>query len=183
MNSHKRVINKTGLAGFAAIVFALAAVTGLAQPSNLSNWKVLAEGGAQIEIAQEVAAPPMLDGQGTNALRITVQQTGERFGIVCGDMGKTKLQTGEWYDFALDARTDTRKTFALTVSLESPDGKKVFARTTLPEVGGTEWAHFSVALHVRQPASKCRMVIALADTGTIWLNDLSVVLRKATANH
>ena len=170
--------------GFLAFaIFAMMVRTASALPSDPTSWKALVEGGAQIEIAQEVAAPPLLDGQDTNALRITVQQTGERFGIVCADMGKTKLQTGEWYDFAFDARTDTRKTFALTVSLESPDGKKVFARTTLPEVGRTSWAHYTVALHVRQPASKYRMVITLADTGTIWLNDLSVILRKPTETH
>ncbi len=183
MNCHAWEINRLYQSVVVAIVFTMGMAVAFAQPGDLSSWKVLAEGGAQIEIAQEAAAPPLLDGQGTNALRITVQQTGERFGIVCADMGKAKLRTGDWYDFAFDARTDTRKTFALTVSLESPDGKEVFARTTLPEVGGTRWAHYTVALHVRQPASKYRMVITLADTGTIWLDDLSVVLRKPTGTH
>jgi hypothetical protein len=165
-------------AGLLALaMFALAATTGLAQPDDLSSWKTLAEGGAEVELMPE-AVVPVLDGQGTNSVRITVKQMGQRFGIVCAGMGGTKLQTGEWYDLSFNARTDTRKTFALTVSLESQDGKKVSARTTLPEVGGTGWAHYTVALHVRQPVSKCRMVIALADTGTIWLNDISVVLRK-----
>jgi hypothetical protein len=110
-------------------------------------------------------------------------RAGRRSGIVCADMGTTKLQTAQWYDLSFDARTDTPKTFALTVSLESPDGKTVSARTTLPEVGGTNWAHYSVALHIRQPSSKCRMVITLADTGSIWLNGISFVLRKTTATN
>jgi hypothetical protein len=163
-------------------IFALAAETGLAQPNNPASWKTLAEGGAEVELVPD-PAPPVPDGQNTNSLRLTVKQTGERFGIVCADMGEMKLEPGQWYDLSFNARTDTRKTFALTVSLESPDGKKVFARTTLPEVGGDQWGHFSVALNVRQPASKCRMVIALADTGTLWLNDISVSLRKTIAPH
>ena len=161
-------------------IFALAVETGLALPDNPASWKAIAEGGAEIELVPDTA-PPLPNGQDTNSLRLTVKQTGQLFGIVCADMGEMKLEPGQWYDLSFNARTDTQKTFALTVSLESPDGKKVFARTTLPEVGGSQWARFSVGLHVRQPASKCRMVIALADTGTLWLNDLSVVLRITSA--
>jgi len=169
--------------GFLAFAFlALASATGLAQPGNLPSWKVIAEGGANVEIAL-AATPPLLNKQNTNALQITVKQNGTRSGIGCADMGIKKLETGQWYDLSFDARTDTPKTFALTASLESPDGKTVFARTTLPEVGGTNWAHYSVALHIRQPSAKCRMVITLADTGSIWLNGISFVLRKTTATN
>jgi hypothetical protein len=155
-----------------------ATFTVLAQPGNLSSWKVLAEGGAEVEIAQVAATPPVADGQSTNALQITVKQTGQRFGVVCAEMGDTKLQTGEWYDVSFNAQTDSRKTYALIFSLESLDGGKVGARTTLPEVGRADWTHYIVALHTLKPVSKCRMVIALADTGSISLKDISVVLRK-----
>jgi hypothetical protein len=168
----------------ALAIFALAAETGLALPDNPARWKPLAEGGAEVELVPAPApAPPVPGGQDTNSLRLTVKQTGRRFGIVCADMGNIKLKPGQWHDLSFSARTDTPKTFALTVSLEDPNGKTVCARTTLPEVGGTNWMHYTVALHIRQPASKCRMVIALADTGTLWLNDLSVVLRKTNAPH
>ena len=146
-----------------------------APSNNSASWKALAEGGANVELVP--------DGQDTNSLRLTVKQAGRRFGIVCDDMGKSKLEIGQWYDLSFNARTDTRKTFALTVSLESPDGEKVYARTTLPEVGGTNRMPYSVALHIRQPASKYRMAIALADTGTIWLYDIFIALRKTAANH
>jgi hypothetical protein len=160
-------------------VFALTVETIWAQPNNPASWNPLAEGGALVELALDTVSPAP-GWQGTNTLRITVKKTGERFGVVCADMGKMKLSAGQWYDLSFNARTDPPKTFALVVSLESQDGQEVFARTTLPEVGGPDWGRFSVALHVRQPAKNCRLVIALADTGTLWLNDLSVVLRKTT---
>lgn len=164
-------------------VFALSAAIGRAQPNNLSSWKVLAEGGAEVVIAQIVATPPVLEGQSTNAVEISVKHTGERSGIVCTGMGKMKLQPGEWYDVSFNAQTDSGKTYALIFSLESPDGKIVAARTTLPEVGRSNWAHYNVALHIRLPILKSRMVIALADWGSISLNDISVVLRKAAAKN
>jgi hypothetical protein len=172
---------KTFLRSFLALIaFAFAVEAGLASPNDLSSWKALAEGGAEVEIVRD-SSPPWVTGQNTNALRITVRQIGQRFGIVCTDTGKGKLKPGQWYDFSFAARTDTRKTFALTVSLESLDGKTVCARTTLPEVGHANWTPFSVALHVHQPTAKYRMVITLADTGNLWLNDISLTLRKTTS--
>lgn len=176
-------MNKLQIGFLAFVILAMTAATGLEQPGDLSSWKVLAEGGAEVEIAQVAATPPALDDQNTNALEISVKQTGKRFGVVCADMGKMKLQPGKWYDVSFNARTDSRKTYALIFSLESLDGKTVGARTTLPEVGRANWMHYNVALHIRLPVSKCRMVIALADTGSISLNDISVVLRKTAAEN
>jgi hypothetical protein len=163
----------------AVVLPAVVAATALALPNNLLSWKPLIGNGAEVETSL-IPNTPTLDEQHTNALRIAVKRVGLRAGIVCTDMEKTKLPPGQWYDLAFSARTDTRKTFALTVSLESSDGKTVCARTTLPEVGGTNWAPYRVALNVHQPASRYRMVIGLADTGTIWLNGITLTLRPGT---
>ena len=146
--------------------------TGLAQAGQPAGWQSLAEGGAQVELAPA--------GPGTDGLRLTVRQTGKRFGLVCTAPGVDRAEPGQWYDLSFKARTDAQKTFALTVSLESPNGRVVAARTTLPEVGRTDWTPYSVALHVRQPVAHGRLVIALADTGTLWLADLSLGLRAGT---
>ena len=89
------------------------------------------------------------------------------------------LLVGQWYDLSFYASTEAPKNqhFALTVSLESADGKVVGARATLPEVGGP-WTKSHLALHARQSASKWRMVITLAETGTIRLNGMTLVPRK-----
>jgi hypothetical protein len=166
--------------GFILILLVLAAAlwptnTGQAQAAKPAGWISLAEDGAQVELAP--------DDSGTNAMQITVRQTGGRSGIVCADPGVTQAQTGQWYDLSFKARTDTRKTYALTVSLESSDGKVVAARTTLPEVGRADWTPYTVALHVRQPASPCRLVIALTDPGKLSLADVSFGLRPASGTH
>jgi len=166
--------------GFILILLALAAClgtanTGRAQAGKPSGWKSLAEDGAQVELVP--------DESGTHAMRITVRQTGGRVGIVCAAPGTARAEAGQWYDLSFQARTDSQKTYALTVSLESLDGKVVAARTTLPEVGRTDWTPYTVALHVRQPAAQCRLVIALADTGHLSLDDVSFVLRPAPGIH
>jgi hypothetical protein len=166
--------------GYFLILLALAAClgaadTGRAQAGKPSGWTSLAEEGAQVELAP--------DESGTHAMRITVRQTGGRFGIVCAAPGVAKAEAGQWYDLAFQARTDSRKTYALTVSLESANGEVVAARTTLPEVGGADWTPYTVALHVRQPASPCRLVIALADTGHLSLEDVAFGLRPGPGIH
>ena len=46
--------------GFLAFAFlALASATGLAQPGNSSSWKVMAEGGADVEIALATTPPSL----------------------------------------------------------------------------------------------------------------------------
>ena len=54
---------RVALLAFAILV--QAAATGLAQPGNLSSWKVIAEGGADVEIAL-AATPPLLNTQNSS---------------------------------------------------------------------------------------------------------------------
>lgn len=123
------------------------------------------------------------DGQDANLLRLTVKQTGRRCGIVCTNLGKLKLETGQWYDLSFNARTQHPKNVCTHGVTGKPEWENCLRANDATEVGGTNRMPYAVALHIRQQASKCRMVIALADTGTIWLDDLSVVLRNTAANH
>jgi hypothetical protein len=163
----------------AIFVFALAAETRLARADDLSGWKSLAEGGAAVGVALDSASPR--DEQNTNSLRLTVKNSGARAGIVHLEIAAADLRPGQWRDLTFYARTEARKTFALTVSLESRDGQKIRARATIPEVGGA-WTKYTLALNVRQPGSKCRMVITMAEPGTIWLNGISFATRQNPQN-
>jgi hypothetical protein len=143
-----------------------------------AGWKLIAEGGADAELLNDpgAAAP-----ENTNAhpMRLTIRQRGSNVGLIETAARQTDLAAGQWYDLVFQAMTQNGKHFALTVSLESDDGN-VCARTTLPEVGGSEWKKYAVALHARLPAKKARVVITLAEPGTVWFDDLALVLRKET---
>ena len=132
-----------------------------------------------MEVAQDTATP--LDEQNTNSLRLTVKNPGRRAGIVSGQTEEVIAQAGQWYDLWFDASTEANRHFALTVSLESPDGKMVGARATIPEVGGP-WTKYHLALNARQGAAPCRMVITMAETGTIRLNVITLITRTKAQN-
>jgi hypothetical protein len=167
-----------------ALAFALLSLTwigsALAQPNMLEGWTTVTLGDAQVDLGLETVSPPV-SLSGTNALRLNVGRLGERAGIVCANLANTDLVAGQCYDLSFFARTGSRKTFALTISLETLEGKVVCARTTLPEVGGSNWTPYHVALNVHKSASRNRLLITLAETGTIWMTDISLKLRGDTA--
>ena len=179
MNPSPKHLQRVLSGVLALCLFTLAAETRPARAEDLSRWESLAQGGAAVKIALDSASPR--DGQNTNSLRLTVENTGARAGIVHHEIAAADLRPGQWCDLAFYARTETGKTFALTVSLESRDGQKVCARATIPEVGGA-WTKYSLALNVRQAGSKCRMVITMAEPGTIWLNGISFATRQNLQN-
>jgi hypothetical protein len=131
------------------------------------TWQPIAEGGATVDFAQL---------PNTNAVQLTVTNVGARAGFLSRDIVTQPLQAGQSYDLNFAAQTE-RRTYALTVSLESLDGQQVYARTTLPEIGGPH-RPYSVALNVRQSTAHCRLVITMSETGTISLDDIALVLRQ-----
>ena len=143
--------------------------------ANLNGWSVLVEGGAQAEIHSDTALPA--HEQGPHSLRLSIQNPGERVGVVNKGLGGFPVKAWNWYDLAFFARTETNKHFALTVSLESLDGKVLCARTTLPEVGG-DWQRYTVALFAREACDQARLVVALVEPGSIWFDDVSLLPRQ-----
>lgn len=151
----------------AILILALFARAGVPRMEAAVTWQAISEGGASVDFTQL---------PNTNAVQITVTNLGSRAGFFSPDIVTQPLQTGQWYDLNFAAQTE-RKTYALTVSLESLDGQDVYARTTLPEIGG-QHRSYTVALGVRKPAATCRLVITMAETGTISLDGLALVRRE-----
>jgi hypothetical protein len=162
----------------AALVLMLSALIRPVLAGDLSDWKPLPEGGATVE---QVAATPQNDPRHQNYWRLTVKTAGLQAGMMSEEIEDADLRSSRWCDFTFKARTEGRTTFALTFSLVSLDGKKVCARATIPEVGG-QWADYNLALRLRQSEPKYRLVIALADAGSIWLGGIAFSVRQDARN-
>jgi len=114
----------------------------------------------------------------SNALHLTVTKVGDRCGVLF--VRGVEAEANQWYDLAFRARTDKRENdhgYGLTVSLEGRDGKQVFARTTLPEVGG-EWRDYTVALHSRLAHSAAVFTITMSEPGAIWFDQIELRQRQ-----
>ena len=143
---------------------------------ELQGWSLIAVGGKG-ELQREVAAR---NGEtNSHSLRLAVMSPGERCGVSNRGGNGIRVIAGNWYDLTFQARAEKRENdrgYALTVSLESPDGQQVFARTTLPEVAG-DWKGHTVALHCRVSNPEARITITMSEAGTVWLDDVSLVAR------
>ena len=115
---------------------------------------------------------------GSNALLLTVGKVGDQCGVLF--VRSSGVEANQWYDLTFRARTEKRdndRGYGLTVSLQSPDGKHVCARTTLPEVGG-EWRDYTVALHSRLAHPAGTLSITLSEPGTIWFDEIELRQRQ-----
>jgi hypothetical protein len=145
-----------------------------------SGWRLVAEDGAEGKIALEPVNSE--DELGGYSLCLTVSKCSKRAGLAHDVSKGLTVIADAWYDLEFRARTKGRENnrgYGLTVSLESQDGSKVFARTTLPEVAG-EWASYTLALDIRKSDSNAVLVITMSEPGTIWLDDVSLSRRMTS---
>jgi len=147
------------------------------EADGIKGWALVAVGDARGQVDREVSG--RAGATNSHSLRLTVLNPGLRCGVSYPCIAGFKVKAGSWYDLAFWARTEKRENdrgYGLTVSLESAEGGMVFARTTLPEVGG-DWNHYAVALHAYGSGPKVRLVITMSEPGTIWLDDVSLTGR------
>lgn len=150
---------------------------------GLKGWSVIAVGGALGQMDREVTV--RRGETNSHSLRLTVLNPGLRCGVSHQGESGIRVKAGSWSDLAFQARTEKRENdrgYGLTVSLESPEGGKVFARTTIPEVGG-DWNQYAVALLARASDLKARLVITMSEPGTVWFDEVSLVERPMAEDH
>lgn len=145
------------------------------EADHLAGWSLVSESSTDGKMGLDCAVP--FDTNNPHSLRITVGNVGGRCGVKNTGTPKMRFEPGAWYDLTFCARTETNKHFGLVVSLESENGQKVCGRATIPEVGG-DWSKYTLAIHAHQFTPKGRLVIALFEPGTIWLDFVSLSPRK-----
>jgi hypothetical protein len=187
-----------------AVSIALAAAFAAAQPqrpvgemiqngdfeSELAGWSHVAEGGAKGSVSR--VTDNALGEFGPHSLRLEATELGQRCGVAnAGPPGGMNVTSGQWYDVTFHARGEGGRGIGLVFSLESADGKKVCARTTLPEIGRSgigrpvegngEWSQYTVSLRAHASEPKCRLVISPIEPATLQFDGISLVPRRSSA--
>jgi alpha-N-arabinofuranosidase len=113
----------------------------------------------------------------TTSLRLVVDKaTAEHpAGVANTGYWGIPVQAHTRYHARLLARSDSGFSGPLTVSIESEDGKLVYAREKISGLG-PKWKHFEVALKTGKvvPTTKARLTITLDQPGTVWLGLVSL---------
>jgi hypothetical protein len=158
--------------------------------AGMDAWSYVSEGNA-VGSVERIADMPLSESS-PHSLKLIASQLGQRCGIAnTGGPSGINVTQGQWYMATFYARAEGPRGIGLVFSLETPDGKKVCGRTTLPEIGrggeigkpvqGTNWREYTVSVHAYASDPHCRLVISPIEPGTLYFDNISLVQRASGA--
>jgi len=142
-------------------------------PKNPDYWSVIRDEGSTDSLKLDTKQP--INNALTTCLLLDVQQPGKRTGIANSGYWGIPVQPNTSYHGSFYAKTD-RIDKNLTVSIESNDGKTIYATARVSRVGN-EWQRYTFTLvtgNTVQPSADTRFVIAATDAGKYWFNLVSL---------
>ncbi|MDP4262131.1 MAG: alpha-L-arabinofuranosidase C-terminal domain-containing protein [Bacteroidota bacterium] len=141
-------------------------------PMAPDHWSLLQEGGAQGKISLDRQNP--VNTALTICLKLEVQNAGSRIGIANDGYWGIPVRPKTTYSASFYAKAS--QPGLLAVSIESNDGKTVYAKAQSQAIG-SEWKQYKLTLNTADnvtPTADTRFVISTIDTGRIWFNLVSL---------
>jgi len=136
------------------------------------HWSLIADGSAKGAIALDRQTP--LNPSLNISLRLNAEVAGEKTGIANEGYWGIPVHPKTTYAASFFAKGTRPAVF--TISIESKDGKTVYAKANSPSVNNT-WQQYNVNLTTQDgitPTADTRFVITTTDTGTYWFNLVSL---------
>jgi alpha-L-arabinofuranosidase len=140
------------------------------------HWSLIADGTAKGEIGIDEKLP--MSPKNPRSLKLTIAAGGKgRVGVGNDGYWGIAVQKDAAYELSFSARAAAGFSGPLTVTLESSDGKAVYAQA---EINGlTEgWKTFKASLVSTGTNPKARLTICANQPGTVWLDMVSLFPKK-----
>lgn len=141
------------------------------------SLETAAANAATIEV---VDAQPLTQAT-PHSLQINVTNAQGRVALVNEGFWGVAVQAGEEYRLSFYARADKAFGGALTVALESKDGKAL-ATHAFKNVAGETWRKYECRLRASGSDAKARFVMTFGSAGTVWLDFVSLFPAKTFKN-
>jgi alpha-L-arabinofuranosidase len=139
-------------------------------------WTLVTADGGKGEMAIETDRP--MSEKNPHSLRLTIDEIGDgRVGVANEGYYGIAVAKDEVYDLSLFARAVEGYGGKLCVSLESADGKSIYAQIFFAKLT-SGWKNYQAALTSQANDPNARLVISGAKPGTIWLDMVSLFPRK-----
>jgi alpha-L-arabinofuranosidase len=136
------------------------------------NWSLVSGGSMKGQMAIDTQQP--MSAKNRRSLRLTIAPGGEgRLGVANAGYYGIALQKDAEYELSFAARAGEGFAGPLTVTLEDPSGRQVYARTRIEGLTG-RWKTFKAALTATAADPKARLVIAASQPGVLWLDMVSL---------
>ena len=143
-------------------------------PTNTLFWTLVTQGSAAGTMSVDATQP--LNTNQPNSLKLTLSSGTGSVGAGNSGFWGMSLQTGATYDLNFYACAATGFSGAVSARLESTNGASVYAQISF---GGltTNWQHFAASLVSSGTDTNARLVVSIANAGTIWLDVVSLFPR------
>ena len=148
---------------------------------KVDPWTTVSSGSAKVSLAIDTGKP--VSTKNPSALKVTLESVGaERAGVANPGYYGMSVSKGERYELSLFARAAEGFTGPLTVTLESGDGKTIYAGGEVGPLDG-EWKKYPLSLTATDTDPAARLVISAKQSGTFWLDMVSVLPATTWKGH
>ena len=142
--------------------------------ASADYWTLVTQGTAAGTISVDAGQP--LSTNMPNSLKLTLSSGTGSVGAGNSGFWGMSLQTGTTYDLNFYACGSNGFTGPVSARLESANGSSVYAQTSFNGLT-TNWQHFTAALVSSGTDANARLVLSLANAGTLWLDVVSLFPR------
>ena len=139
-----------------------------------NGWTVVSTGAATGQISVDTSLP--LNTNNLHSLMLTRSAGSGNVGVANGGFLGMSFQQSQIYDLSLFARCASGFNSSLIVQLQSANGGQVYAQGTVSGLS-TNWQRFSLALTPNTTDPTGRLVVAISQPGTVWLDVVSLFPR------
>jgi len=144
-------------------------------PRPLESWRLITEGDGAGEMALDDSRP--VSEVSPRSLRLRVDRCRDgRVAVANEGYFGIGARRGEEYDLSFCARRSPDLGGTVRVSLEHASGR-VLAQAEVEGLS-TEWGRYACTLRASADCPDARLVIAVSDRGTLWLDHVSLFPRN-----
>ncbi len=139
--------------------------------ANPEFWTLVTTGSAAGQISVDSAAP--LNTNTPRSLKLRMSSGTGSVGAANAGYWGMAIQSNATYDLSFYARGSNTFTGPISARLQSADGSQVYAQASF---GGltTNWQKFAAPLVSSATDTNARLVLAIANVGTVWLDVVSL---------
>ncbi len=149
------------------------------EPGNTNYWQLITSGGGIGTISPDSSMP--LSASNLSSLKLTQSSVSGSVGVANGGFWGMNIQAGQTYNLNCYARCTNGFGGTITVSLQNSGGSQIYAQGTVSGLT-TNWQGFSLSLVPNANNSNGRLAISLSQTGTVWLDVVSLFPQQTFHN-
>jgi alpha-L-arabinofuranosidase len=139
--------------------------------TSANFWTLVTTGSATGQMSVDTSNP--LNATNSAALKLTMLAGNGSVGAGNAGYWGLSIQSGSTYDLSFYASAMAGFTGPLTVRLESANGSTLYAQASFNGLTAS-WQHFSASLTPTVSDTNARIVVSMAQAGTVWLDEVSL---------